>query len=366
MKRHEELLLLLCFFIISYWVFYHSLSSLQCTGGVKYTPLYWLINGTGAVNFFFILSGFVLTRKYYKTFSIVNLISSAIKRLPRLWLPAGISMLVGAAILIYASQLHIAASRLTHSAWLANFAYAELPQNQFFPSFSDAVKESFLLFFKPGNSYYNSSLWTMIWEFRGSLLVFLLVYIRSMLLKRDRVFIVLHFFLAIICIVWKEFYLYLPFLIGSFLAFIHTQKPEIFLLSRPLVAVLVIITIFGFSGDKWIFITVASTTAIILLLGVPSLEQRLSTPIGLFLGRLSFPIYLVHSLVILSVTSFAYTSFVGMGLPVWIVIFLCFILTWGVSLFAAWPFMVLEKIWVPTINRWSQSLVKNLTRYCNF
>lgn len=29
--------------------------------GIKYTPLYFFINGDGAVNFFFVLSGFVLT-----------------------------------------------------------------------------------------------------------------------------------------------------------------------------------------------------------------------------------------------------------------------------------------------------------------
>lgn len=335
-------------------------------GGLKYTPLYPLINGKGAVAFFFVLSGFVLTRKYYQKFSVTDLISSVIKRLPRLWLPVGLSMLIGAAVLIYTPELHIAAARLTHSDWLAGFAFEGLPQYQFFPIFSDAAQNSLFVFLEPGYSYYNSNLWTMVWEFRGSLLVFLLVYIINIIFtKKNYLVIIIHLLLSIMCITLKEFNFYIPFLTGSLIAFIHTRKSDIFLLSRQLVNILVIITIFLFSTDKWILVTTASTIAIILLLSVPSLEQRLSNTIGLFLGRLSFPLYLVHTPVILSVTCFAYTSLFGMGLPIWAVLLLCFILTWGVSLLAAWPFMALEKIWVPTINRWSHSLVKNLVRCRN-
>jgi len=346
--------------------FFPLLENSVTHGGLKYTPLYPLINGNGAVAFFFVLSGFVLTRKYYQKFSFSDLISSVIKRLPRLWLPVGISMLIGAAVLIYTPELHIEAARLTHSDWLADFASAGLPQYQFFPSFSDAAQNSLFVFLEPGYYYYNSSLWTMVWEFRGSIIVFLLVYIINIIFNKNNcLVIVIHLLLSIICFTLKEFNFYIPFLIGSLIAFIHSRKPDIFLLSRPLVNILFMVIIFLFSADKWILVTPASTIAIILLLSVPSMEKRLSNPIGLFLGRLSFPLYLVHVPLMLSVTCFAYISLVEMGLPVWSIILLCFIITWGVSLLAAWPLMALEKIWVPTINRWSQSLVKNLALYRN-
>ena len=328
-------------------------------GGLRRTPLYPLINGTGAVAFFFVLSGFVLTRKYYQRFSTADLIASVIKRLPRLWLPAGLSMLVGAAVLIYVPEQHIAAARLTHSGWLADFGSAGFPQHPFLPSFSDAARNSLSVFLESGHSYYNSNLWTMVWEFRGSLLVFAVVAISNLIFPGKQYGVItLHVILCILCVMLNGFQFYLPFLIGSLIAFIHSRQSEMFRLPRWLLTVLVIITVLGFSVDRWNFVTLASTSAIILLLGVPSLEQRLSGPIGLFLGRLSFPLYLVHVLVILSVTCFAYTSLVGMGLPGRTVLLLCLILTWAVSLLAAWPFMALEKIWVPALNRWSQSLVR--------
>lgn len=328
-------------------------------GGLRGTPLYPLINGKGAVAFFFVLSGFVLTLKYYQRFSIADLVVSVFKRLPRLWLPAGLSMLVGAAVLIYAPELHITAARLTHSDWLADFASAGFPQYKFLPSFSDAARNSLFVFLKSGHSYYNSNLWTMIWEFRGSLLVFAVVTISNLFSPRKQYGVItLHALLCIFCIMLNDFRFYLPFLIGSLIAFIHSRRSEMLRLPRWLMTVLVIIAIIGFSVEKWYLIIISSTIAIILLLNLPSLEQRFSSPIGLFLGRLSFPLYLVHVLVMLSVTCFAYTSLLGIGLPSWVVILFCLILTWVVSLLAALPFMVLEKIWVPTLNQWSRSIVR--------
>ena len=64
-------------------------------GGIKNTPLYILINGDLAVFFFFVLSGFVLSIGFYNNFRWDKLVMSIAKRLPRLWLPAALSILAG-------------------------------------------------------------------------------------------------------------------------------------------------------------------------------------------------------------------------------------------------------------------------------
>ena len=96
------------------------------------------------------------------------------------------------------------------------------------------------------------------------------------------------------------------------------------------------------------------------MLGVPLLERRLGRSVGLFLGRLSFPLYLVHALVMLSVTSAAYVALAGYGVPLWGILALCLALTLAASLLAALPFMWLEGVWVPALNRWTRALVQYL------
>jgi peptidoglycan/LPS O-acetylase OafA/YrhL len=149
-----------------------------------------------------------------------------------------------------------------------------------------------------------------------------------------------------------------PFVIGSLIAFLHCKRPALFQLPPWAVVMLVLTIIAGYSVDAWYPLIFASAATMILLLGVSSLERRLSGPVGLFLGRLSFPLYLVHVLVILSVTSAAYTAFTEYGLPHWGILALCLALTLAVSLLAALPFMAIERVWVSTLNRWSRALVQ--------
>ena len=328
-------------------------------GGLEGTPLYLLVNGTGAVAFFFVLSGFVLTSKFYRSFSAPDLAASVLKRLPRLMLPAGLSTMIGAAILLYFPEAYAAAARLTGSAWLASFAFAGITA-EFVPSFPDAARRSLLVFLLPGYAQYNSNLWTMAYEFYGSMLVFALVATCSLLLRRrPSGAILLHLAFAVLCVV-LPLKLFQPFVIGSLLAFLHFRYPAWFRIPRWAVFMLALVMLAGYAVDNWYALTVASGAAMILLLGVPLLERRLGSPVGLFLGRLSFPLYLVHLLVLLSVTSAAYVALSGYGMPLWGVLVLCLALSLALSFLAALPFMALESLWVPLLNRWTQALVRRL------
>ena len=274
-------------------------------------------------------------------------------------LPVGLSMMLGAAILLYLPDSHNAAARLTGSDWLAAFANPGLSMD-LVPSFSHAARNSLLVFLWPGYSEYNSNLWTMVYEFYGSVLVFALVAACSLLLRqRLPGAIAFHLLLALFCVALHQMY-FLPFVIGSLIAFLHCKRPRLF--QPPSWAIVMMMTtmIEGYSIDYGPALILASTAAMTLLLCVPSLEWRLGGPVGLFLGRLSFPLYLVHVLVILSITSAAYTTLTGYGWPRGIVLALSLALTWMISLLAALPFMTLERVWVPTLNRWARAFVRHL------
>lgn len=341
--------------------FFPVLKDSVVQGGLKGTPLYVLVNGNGAVAFFFVLSGFVLTRKFYKKFSVSDLTASILKRLPRLMLPAGLSMMIGAIILIYFPEAYGAAAQLTGSAWLAAFASAGISED-FVPSFLDAAQRSLFVFLWPHHYYqYNSNLWTMVYEFYGSMLVFMLVAACCLkFFRKEYRVVTLHILIAFLCISLGQM-LFVPFAIGSLIAFFHCNRPSWFQMPSWSIVMIIVIMIAGYSVDYWPVLLLASTAAMLLLLCTPSLEQWMSGPVGLFLGRLSFPLYLVHVLVIVSVTSAAYTSLSEYGLKHWEVLALCLALTWAVSLLAALPFMALEKAWVPALNRWSQLVIKRFS-----
>lgn len=326
-------------------------------GGLKGTPLYILANGTGAVAFFFVLSGFVLTQSFYRRFTVAEFAASVLKRLPRLMLPAALSIAIGAAILIMLPETYRAAGQITGSQWLATFANAKFPQN-FVPSFTDAAQHSLLVFILPNHFEYNSNLWTMVYEFYGSLLVFALAAISVVIIRdNQRRVVTLHILVGILCIPASRF---LPFVIGSLLAFLYVHRRNPFRLPRWVSIALLLGAIAGFCVNNWGALVFASSATMILLLGIPSLANRLSGPIGVFLGVLSFPLYLVHVLVLLSVTSTAYLALTDYGVARWVILLACLVTTWAVSLAAALPLVVVERKWVKWINQAAHSLVRRI------
>lgn len=341
------------------WGFLPALMHSFTDGGLEKTPVFILLNGTGAVAFFFLLSGFVLTYRFYLQFSAPDLIASVIKRLPRLMLPAGASMMIGAAILIWLPAYYIDAAKLTGSVWLETLGFAGISEG-FAPSFQDALHSTFLVFIDTGHTQYNSNLWTMIFEFYGSLLVFILVAVSALLLHQMRYGVIAFHVVLLLLIflakaMWVDVMRYFPFVVGSLLAFLHSRYPESFLLTRGRTTLAFLLMVMGYSMQNWLALNIASTAAMILLLSLPSLERRLSGPFGLFLGRLSFPLYLVHVLVMFSATSAVWIILSEYGLSLWMVAMLCLALTCVLSLLAALPFMWLERHWVPAINRWTRT-----------
>ncbi|GEN10336.1 Peptidoglycan/LPS O-acetylase OafA/YrhL, contains acyltransferase and SGNH-hydrolase domains [Myxococcus fulvus] len=127
-----------------------------------HSPLRVLYNGNFSVAVFFVMSGYVLTRKFFKDPDVGSLQEAAVKRYVRLMPPVLVSVLLCYA-LMKLSLFPVARTDL--GDFLGN-AY------QHSPSLVDALKEGLYRALLVGDSSYNYILWTLRAEFLGSLVLF--------------------------------------------------------------------------------------------------------------------------------------------------------------------------------------------------
>jgi peptidoglycan/LPS O-acetylase OafA/YrhL len=129
------------------------------------TPLHLVVSGNFSVCIFFVLSGFVLSAKFFRTRDRRVVVVSAVRRYARLELPVLVSVLLAYAVITLGLLHNQAAGALTGTPWLGGLW-------RFEPTFGGAVYHALVGVFVNGKSPYNSVLWTMQTELVGSFLVF--------------------------------------------------------------------------------------------------------------------------------------------------------------------------------------------------
>ncbi|WP_184361797.1 acyltransferase [Rhizobium sp. BK602] len=313
--------------------------------GLAGTPIAWIMRGESAVIFFFVLSGFVLTLKFYQRPDHGALLLSAIKRLPRLMGPAAISIVGGFVVLLLHWNYNEQAAAITGSEWLRTFGNAHFPRG-FEPTIASMFEQFVLVFLLPDHFWYNSNLWTMPLEYYGSLLVFLLC---GLAMRRSPV---MRHILAIgsAFLVWKLYNDLLPFVAGTYLALIFASTGP------------------RSSSNAWIGMAIASCSAVLLgsveqhwqivgslgliacLIYFPGLAQCLSGTFGRLLGRFSFPLYLVHFLVIASVSSYGFKAVYGWTESYTVSVAVAGAITLLASFAAALPMLIFDTRWVALVN----------------
>lgn len=152
---------------------------------LRASPLFFLYDGYTAVYIFFILSGYVLTRSFeaHPAGPLANLLA----RLARLGLPALAAVLFSLVLYALFAGSHERAAEALHSEW-----FAKLWQPELTPAFvlKDAVLNAlffgyqdvegvglFAAFQDPVTKSFVSPLWSLSWEFWGSVLTFAMVLI---------------------------------------------------------------------------------------------------------------------------------------------------------------------------------------------
>lgn len=150
---------------------------------ITYTPLNLFYNGGMAVNFFFVLSAYVLSYQYFNNNKINPISKNLLKRYFRLAIPVLASCLFIYLLhlcgLFYKTSFHVID---VNKAWLTGL----------FPDSLDVlqlIKYALVNVFFDDNANYNPVLWTMGIELTGSVLVFVSLLATHQLKSKGRVFL---------------------------------------------------------------------------------------------------------------------------------------------------------------------------------
>lgn len=281
------------------------------------SPLNIIYGGNFAVCIFFILSGYVLTYKYFKTYEQSIIIASASKRYLRLLLPVAFSVLFSYILMRFSLYYNQQAAILSNSNWwLSSFWTFE-------PKLLNALKDSVWGVFFNGDWAYNNVLWTMVYEFKGSFLVFMIAILFGRLKNRFIIYSI------IICFFINTYYC--AFIIGLTLCDLHTRRGMDSYKLKGKISVMLIFIIGLFLGsyppgiqtqgtiyeilnisiinDKMMFYHIIGATFIIIaLLNSRSMQIFFSTRLMKKLGELSFSIYVIHLPIIGSVSSYIFIN----------------------------------------------------------
>lgn len=280
------------------------------------TPLNLIYNGHFSVCVFFVLSGYVLSYKYFGLGqSKKNLVTSALKRYFRLTIPILFSLLLSYFLLkidwLYNKQV----SEMTGSQnWLGTFW-------NFTPSINEVLSQGIYKVIFKGINGYNPVLWTMKYEFFGSLLVFLFLFLFGSLKKKSLLYITL----AII--LWDSYYL--AFFLGMILCDYRDVFKRSKLMSNKFYIIIISILAFylaSYPAPKYInsqlyhhlnfnflreysaqfYHIIAAFLLILVIDSTDSFKKLMSHKSFNFLGRISFSLYLSHMAVIGSLSSYLF------------------------------------------------------------
>ncbi len=332
---------------------------------IQDTPFNLLINGDAAVIIFFVLSGYVLTRQYFVTGKPIVILRGMLKRWPRLMGPVLAAALASWLLFVLGAYHFQQAAALSGSDWLSRFGNA--PDYPFEPSLRGAVSEGALLtFIRRGSFNYNTALWTMRIEFAGSMLSFGLALLLVRLRPLNVWLTVLASVAALVLCRYMDQY-YCAFIAGVLLARgtksgVRIQAAVAF----PMLAAALFLLGYEAQGDgvyhllhltrvgAVYILTAAASLAIGLVLSSPRLHRLMDNRYMAFVGELSFPLYLVHMLVICSIGSLV---LVLTGSPA-----AAALTVMAGSVVSAMPIMWFNRMWVRGVNASVDSVLRNGAR----
>jgi peptidoglycan/LPS O-acetylase OafA/YrhL len=254
-----------------------------------------LNDGKLAVYVFFVLSGVVLSYPYLSTLNATQLTKLALRRYVRLTIPIAAASFLGFVMLEKGWFFHRQASAIVQShEWLATFY-------PFAPSFSGWARfATYDVFFRyRAESSYDFVLWTMQYELAGSFLVFGLLAIGG---KSVAARAICYGTAALLCR-WEA-----PILLGFVFGCIIAEAMLAPVLRRSALFGDIAGTMFlalAFVGSALLRDTYSPQRCAwlaLMIVGGVVMSSRwralLASPVSRWLGRISFPLYLLHPLII--------------------------------------------------------------------
>jgi peptidoglycan/LPS O-acetylase OafA/YrhL len=257
---------------------------------------YALQDGELAVHIFFVLSGFVLSYAAVERQSQKIVLDQALRRYLRLTIPIVAMTLIAFALMTAGAMKIVEAAHVAGAGWIDRWYL-------FAPDFLGALRFALLdvyVAYDPHRTY-NMATWTMGWELAGSFLVFALLLVRGA--ARVVAYIVSVTFAMTVAP------LLLCFLVGMLMAeaFSKTQgeiprwlEPVVVLFSLALVFDRLITDKLGHGLLRQLWLVAQATEAVALVLIVGVVRRAMRSRLSLALGELTYPLYLLHPLVLCS------------------------------------------------------------------
>jgi peptidoglycan/LPS O-acetylase OafA/YrhL len=337
-----------------------------------------LSNGSFSVYIFWVMSAFVLALQFFNKSRLREVVlahdyleNATLRRFPRLLIPVLASVMFAYGLmslgLMYNHELTHLLTSAQESVWLSN-CY------NFKPGFWDALLAgSWSSFFDYGSSStYNNVLWTMKPELFGSLFLFSFLG----LFGHGKIRIFLYPVLAVFSFYLRVFWLE-SFIAGILLCDLYVNLPRIPAPSRWLGSVIIVvrrnsylsalawsffILLAGLRNYGGVLYTILAFFAIsFAVISAPS-QRLLSTPPVLFLGKISFGLYLVHVPVICSFSSWLYIQLLPLlsaSLVISAVVMLTALISVGLGAVFFWcfdsPSIVISKKFASKLIKFSMS-----------
>jgi peptidoglycan/LPS O-acetylase OafA/YrhL len=359
----------------------HMVRGLVPLGDARWDGLHqfhrWMLNGGAAVTVFFVLSGFILSLNFAKDRSRLRVFTALLKRWPRLAALTTIACLVSWGLIALSQDNYEQAAAVTGNQWMASHFNAPLKGHDM--SIAAAVRDGLYQVFMSGSSRFDSPLWTMRIELFGSFVVFVIAPILFGLPSwAPR--------LAVSAAVMAAGGTALPlaymsdFLVGILLAllFAEDRLPRLSNLAAA-AAGLAGLYLFCFSAGETHFIhapikavlpageaahfvwDLSAALMIMVLLGNPLLRRLFSKNWAIWLGVLSFPIYLLHVPIMLSAGATVIVNAAGpLGMTAAVV--LAAAMTMMLTLVCALPLARVDRAWTGLLGRAANALINRRTR----
>jgi peptidoglycan/LPS O-acetylase OafA/YrhL len=335
-----------------------------------------LLNGGAAVAVFFVLSGFILSLPFARDRSVSRVLVAILKRWPRLAALTTIACLFAWAAITLSGHDYKQAAHVIGAGWLASHGNSSLAGRDM--SWLAALQEGLFSAFA-GHVRFDSPLWTMRIELFGSFAIFL---------SAPLLFAVQNWPVrlalvggAILAAGGTYPITYLgDFLVGTILAMLFAEdRLPAFNNWQAAIAGIVGIYLFSFTYEQKLLIhapikailpagdtshyvwDLGAVLLIMVLLGNPLLKRVFSKSWAVWLGLLSFPIYLLHGPIMLSAGAASFVTAhgtLGVAGSAIIAALVSILLT----LICAVPLVWVDKAWTRMLGRAASLLLKRPVR----
>ena len=320
------------------------------------SPLYLLMDGVSAVVLFFLISGFSLCIPSFQGRSAADVWKMAVFRPLRLYVPVVIAAMFAYVILAAGLMQNEPLALSTDNSWLANVYRVD-------PSIGNLLRTFMKLKFKE----YNPVFWSM----RPELICSLYIFAFLLLAKYTGTRIILHVLAIGISVRAGAFYP--AFALGAaladlFVTFENARQSSTRTARHAFETAALVL--FAVNYCWWVarppYQTAPSSVRILpmFLLVVATLSggwigKFMSNRLSLVLGRLSFPLYLLHLPIICSLSSFLTLQLLARNWSPDAILALVTAVTLGASLGAAWLFAIFVEEWLLVVLR------KRVNRFCS-